>query len=98
MSIPTGPHIQPHGKKGVFTRFAEKTACYTGHPAVFSCSLLAGASTATRDPEGMSERELTSIRNEYEQIARDARHEMRGNPKNPAAKPPLKPLFLLGGR
>lgn len=136
MSIPLGPQIGPHRKKGVFTRFAEKTACWTGHPAAFLLAFgtivvwgvtgplfqfsdtwqlvintsttivtflmvfliqnsqnrdthaihlkldelirsIDEANTAMIDLEELSEDELTKIRDEYEDLAKQARHEMR---------------------
>ncbi len=147
MTIPAGPMLKPHGKKGVFTRFAEKTACWTGHPAAFLMAFgtivvwgITGpvfgfsdtwqlvintgttivtflmvfliqnsqnrdthaihlkldelirshrnANTAMLDLEELSEKELTEIREEYEQLAREARHEMRTD--EPAPKPRKK--------
>jgi low affinity Fe/Cu permease len=128
--------MKPHGKKGVFTRFAERTACWTGHPAAFLLAFatiivwgVSGpifgfsdtwqlvintgttivtflmvfliqnsqnrdtramhlkldelirsndvANTAMLDLEELSEAELDEIRDEYEKLAKDARHEMR---------------------
>ena len=39
MSIPPHPSIRHPGEKGVFTRFAEKTALHAGRPAAFLIAL-----------------------------------------------------------
>lgn len=145
MSIPAQPTIRPRGKRGFFTEFASKTACWTGRPATFLTALgivfvwaVSGpvfgfsdtwqlvintgttivtflmvfliqqtqnrdtaalhlkldelirshnrANTAMMDLEELSETELDNIREEYEDLARQARHDMR----KPAKKAPRR--------
>lgn len=147
MSIPGTPTIQVPHKKGVFTRFAEKTAAWAGHPSTFLAAFsiilvwaVSGpifgfsdtwqlvintgttiitflmvfliqnsqnrdtraihlkldelirshnrANTAMMDLEELSEDELASIRDEYEELAKEARHELRKG-----KKPRYRPLI-----
>ena len=140
MSLSNKPAITPRADKGIFTKFAEKTAWATGHPAAFLLAfgtvivwgvtgpifkfsdtwqlvintgttiitflmvfliqntqnrdILAmhlkldelirshkSANTALLDMEELSEDELGKIRGEYEDLAEEARKDLRQKPK-----------------